>query len=112
MAKTPSYNVTDGKLVLTLSHKEKGYYYVTSPMDPEIHTQARTIEEAFHMARDARKCLDVGRRMLRAEDRKAELAAARAAKKRAALSPAAGEVAGPKPRRRPASAGTAAAGLP
>lgn len=55
MAKTKKptrYTVSDGKLVLTLEVAEEGGYVVTSPMDPEIITQADSVEEAFEMARD------------------------------------------------------------
>jgi antitoxin HicB len=52
MAKTPTkYTVTDGDLVLVLE-PEDGWYCVTSPFNPDIITQARTLEEAFEMARD------------------------------------------------------------
>lgn len=52
MAKKPTkYTVTDGELVLVLE-PEDGWYCVTSPFNPEIITQARTLEEAFEMARD------------------------------------------------------------
>ena len=47
------YTISDGKLVLTLEQAENGWYAVTSPMDPAVHTQAKTIPEAFEMARDA-----------------------------------------------------------
>jgi antitoxin HicB len=46
------YIVTDGQLTLTLEVAEEGGYCVTSPFDPEIITQAETLEEAFEMARD------------------------------------------------------------
>jgi antitoxin HicB len=52
-----SYTLSDGKLVLTLRPAGEGWYAVTSPLDPELITQARSIEEAFEMAYDARKCL-------------------------------------------------------
>jgi antitoxin HicB len=51
------YTVCDGKLVLTLHPAEEGGYVVTSPMDPELVTEAETLEEAFEMARDALKGL-------------------------------------------------------
>ena len=52
MAKKPTkYTVTDGELVLVLE-PDDGWYCVTSPFNPEIITQARTLEEAFEMARD------------------------------------------------------------
>ncbi|MBX9583899.1 MAG: type II toxin-antitoxin system HicB family antitoxin [Gemmataceae bacterium] len=50
--KSTRYTVCDGKLVLTLEAAEEGGYVVTSPMDPEIITQADSLEEAFEMARD------------------------------------------------------------
>jgi hypothetical protein len=53
MARAKRYQVTDGKLVLTLTEDEGGWYTVTSPTDPAMITQARSIDEAFVMARDA-----------------------------------------------------------
>ena len=47
------YHVSDGKLLLALTPDEDGWFTVTSPIDPAMITQARTIEEAFAMARDA-----------------------------------------------------------
>ena len=52
MAKPMKYTVSDGKLVLTLEVAEEGGYLVTSPLDPDILTEADTVEEAFEMARD------------------------------------------------------------
>ncbi len=52
--------VSDGKLVLNLLPAKEGGYTVTSPMDPELVTEAETIEEAFVMARDAIKTLNGG----------------------------------------------------
>jgi antitoxin HicB len=54
MAKKPKrYTVTDGRLVLVLELDEEiGGYCVTSPFNPDIITQADTLEEAFEMARD------------------------------------------------------------
>jgi antitoxin HicB len=40
-------------MVLELEPAEEGGYLVTSPFDPELVTEAETIEEAFEMARDA-----------------------------------------------------------
>ena len=48
-----SYTVSDGQLVLTLTEAEEGGYTVTSPMDPELVTEAETVADAFEMARDA-----------------------------------------------------------
>lgn len=47
------YTVSDGKLILTLQPDEDGWFVVTSPTDPAMITQARSIPEAFVMARDA-----------------------------------------------------------
>ena len=47
------YQVSDGKLVLTLQPDADGGFVVTSPTDPAMITQADTIDEAFKMARDA-----------------------------------------------------------
>lgn len=53
MAKPMKYTVTDGDLVLTLEVADEGGYIVTVPMNPEVFTQADSVEEAFEMARDA-----------------------------------------------------------
>jgi antitoxin HicB len=58
------YTVSDGKLVLTLEEAEEGGYIVTSPLNPELITQAETIEEAFANARDAAKALKQSRARL------------------------------------------------
>ena len=47
------YHVSDGKIVLTLEVAEEGGYIVTSPLDPELITEAESVEEAFENARDA-----------------------------------------------------------
>ena len=69
MARAKRYNVTDGKLVLTLQEDEGGWYTVTSPDDPALITQARTIREAFVMARDAKAALAASRRKLAREQK-------------------------------------------
>lgn len=51
------YTASNGKLVLNLESAEEGGYIVTSPLDPELITQAETIEEAFANARDAAEAL-------------------------------------------------------
>jgi len=56
------YNVSDGKLVLTLLEDEDGWFTVTSPTDPAMITQAKTISEAFAMAKDAFAALADSRR--------------------------------------------------
>ena len=62
MAKT--YTVSDGKLVLKLEEAEEGGYVVTSPLDPELVTEAESISEAFAQARDALKALAKSRSKL------------------------------------------------
>ncbi len=58
------YMVSDGKLVLNLEEAEEGGYIVTSPFNPELITQAETIQEAFANARDAAKALKQSRARL------------------------------------------------
>src|SRR4051794_1893001 len=58
------YTVSDGKLVLVMRPAGKGWYAVTSPLDPGLITQARSVEEAFYMAYDAQKCLRSARAKL------------------------------------------------
>lgn len=59
-----TYTVSDGELVLTLESAEEGGYVVTSPMDPELITEAETLEEAFANARDAAEALRESRKKL------------------------------------------------
>jgi antitoxin HicB len=58
------YTVSDGRLVLNLEEAEEGGYIVTSPFNPELITQAETIQEAFANARDAAKALKQSRARL------------------------------------------------
>ena len=58
------YTVSDGKVVLTLEEAEEGGYVVTSPLDPQLITEAETIREAFENARDAMAALAASRRKL------------------------------------------------
>lgn len=58
------YTVSDGDLVLTLQEAEEGGYTVTSPLDPQLVTEAQTISEAFAMARDAMESLQESRAKL------------------------------------------------
>ena len=67
MARPKRYNVTDGKLVLTLEEAEEGGFLVTSPDDPALITEAETISEAFAMAKDAMATLAKSRRKFAAE---------------------------------------------
>lgn len=59
-----AYTVSDGKLVLTLREAEEGGYVVTSPLDPELITEAESVSEAFENARDALKALAKSRAKL------------------------------------------------
>lgn len=56
------YTVSNGKLVLNLEEAEEGGFVVTSPLDPELITQAETIKEAFTNATDAARALSRSRR--------------------------------------------------
>jgi antitoxin HicB len=56
-----SYTASDGRLVLTLTPAEEGGLVVTSPLEPELITEAETIEDAFRMARDALRALRASR---------------------------------------------------
>lgn len=58
------YTVSDGRLVLHLQPAEEGGYIVTSPLDPELITEAETLEEAFANANDAAKALRQSRAKL------------------------------------------------
>jgi antitoxin HicB len=58
------YTVSDGKVVLTLQEAAEGGYVVTSPLDPQLITEADTVEEAFENARDALSALAASRRKL------------------------------------------------
>jgi antitoxin HicB len=51
------YTVSDGKMVLTLREAPEGGFVVTSPLDPEMITEAESVPEAFSNARDAWKAL-------------------------------------------------------
>jgi predicted RNase H-like HicB family nuclease len=55
--KMKKYNVSDGKIVLTLQEDEDGWYTVTSPTDPAMITQAKSIRDAFVAAKDAMAAL-------------------------------------------------------
>ncbi len=52
MARKKQFTVTDGKLVLKLEPADEGGYFVTAPFDPNVLTQAETVEEAFENAYD------------------------------------------------------------
>jgi len=59
-----SYTASDGKLVLTLTPADEGGFVVTSPLEPELITEAETIEDAFRMAHDALRALRASRTKL------------------------------------------------
>jgi antitoxin HicB len=61
---TKSYTASDGKLVLTLTPAEEGGFVVTSPLEPELITEADTMEDAFRMAHDALRALGASRAKL------------------------------------------------
>ena len=48
-----TYTVSDGSMILTLEPAEEGGYVVTSPFDPELITEADSLDEAFTNAREA-----------------------------------------------------------
>jgi antitoxin HicB len=51
------YTVSDGRLLLQLEVAAEGGYVVTSPINPELVTEAETVDEAFSNAKDALDCL-------------------------------------------------------
>ena len=57
MASRQRYTISDGKLALHLEPAEEGGFIVTSPLEPELITEAETVVEAFANARDALKAL-------------------------------------------------------
>ena len=59
-----TFTASDGKLVLHLEAAEEGGYVVTSPLDPQLITEAETLEEAFANAHDAMKMLKQSRAKL------------------------------------------------
>jgi predicted RNase H-like HicB family nuclease len=61
---TRSYTVSDGEMVLTLEPATEGGYVVTSPFDPELITEAESLDEAFKNARDAADALNESRKKL------------------------------------------------
>lgn len=63
MSHVVKYTVSDGEMVLTLEPAEEGGFIVTSPLDPELVTQAETLEKAFANARDAAEALNESRKL-------------------------------------------------
>ena len=64
MSKKNSFTVSNGDLVLQLESAEEGGYIVTSPFEPELITEAESLEDAFAMAKDAIKALRASRAKL------------------------------------------------
>lgn len=64
MSTVTAFTVSDGKMVLLLEPAEEGGYVVTSPFDPELITEAETLEEAFENAHDAAEALRLARTKL------------------------------------------------
>jgi len=64
MLANKAYTVSDGEMVLTLEPAEEGGYVVTSPLDPELITEAESLDEAFVNARDAADALNESRKKL------------------------------------------------
>ena len=58
MIANKTYTVSDGEMVLTLEPAEEGGFVVTSPLDPELVTEAESLNEAFENARDAADALN------------------------------------------------------
>ncbi len=67
MTERKVYTVSDGESVLSLEPAEEGGFIVTSPMDPELITQAETLDEAFSNARDAAEALRESRKKVIAQ---------------------------------------------
>ena len=64
MIANKAYTVSDGEMVLTLEPTEEGGFVVTSPLDPELITEAESLDEAFANARDAADALNASRKKL------------------------------------------------
>jgi predicted RNase H-like HicB family nuclease len=64
MRGSKQYTISDGKLVLCIREALEGGYVVTSPLDPELITQAESVQEAFDNAYDAASALKQSRARL------------------------------------------------
>jgi predicted RNase H-like HicB family nuclease len=64
MKKQTHFTVSNGDLVLELEPAEEGGYIVTAPFEPELITEAESLEDAFVMAKDAIKALRASRAKL------------------------------------------------
>lgn len=65
MKSKKNYTASDGKMVIQLEPAEEGGYIVTSPLAPELITEAETLEEAFINAHDAARALKTSRSKLK-----------------------------------------------
>lgn len=68
--KAKEFTVTDGKLVLRLELADEGGYVVTAPFNPDVLTQADSLEEAFENARDVIALYEADRKDERAKKKK------------------------------------------
>jgi antitoxin HicB len=59
-----TYTVSDGRLVLSLTPADEGGFVVTSPLEPELVTEAESVQDAFRMANDALRALRASRAKL------------------------------------------------
>ena len=57
MKRKSEFTVSDGTMTLVLRPAEEGGYLVRSPFDPQLITEAESLEEAFENARDAAAAL-------------------------------------------------------
>ena len=64
MKRNRRYTVSDGKITLCLEEADEGGYVVTAPLDPELISEAETIEQVFANAHDAAKALRQSRAKL------------------------------------------------
>lgn len=64
MLANKAYTVSNGEMVLTLEPADEGGYVVTSPFDPELITEADSLDEAFANARDVAEALNQSRSRL------------------------------------------------
>lgn len=64
MLANKAYTVSNGDMVLSLEPADEGGYVVTSPFDPELITEADSLDEAFANAKDAAEALNQSRSKL------------------------------------------------
>ena len=59
------FTVSDGRFVINLEPDEEGGSVVTSPLDPQLITEAESVEVAFLNAKDAFAALTTARKKLK-----------------------------------------------